>query len=165
MKNPKISVIIPIYNTEYYLEETLDNLVNQTFINNMEVIMIDDGSTDDSKYIIEKYALDYENFYAFHKKNEGPGIARNFGLLLARGEYVHFMDSDDLITHDAYEKLYEFAKREDYDVVSFNYLRFNSEKSWQVLSQKYVYDEFNETIENTTLYDYKLLSWDMPNCN
>ena len=80
MENPKVSVIIPIYNVEDYLEDTLNNLLNQTFINNMEVIMVDDGSTDNSRYIIEKYALDYDNFHAFHKENEGPSVARNYGL-------------------------------------------------------------------------------------
>ena len=79
----KISVILPIYNVEFYLEETLNCLLDQTIVDDIEVLMIDDGSTDDSRYIIEKYALDYDNFHAFHKKNEGQGIARNFALNFA----------------------------------------------------------------------------------
>ena len=61
MNAPKISVIMPIYNVEDYLEETLNSILNQTFFENLEILMIDDGSTDDSRYIIEKYALDYDN--------------------------------------------------------------------------------------------------------
>lgn len=83
MESPKISVIVPIYNVEEYLEESLICLLNQTFIKNMEIIMIDDGSSDNSRYISEKYALDYEKFHVIHKKNEGQAIARNLGLDLA----------------------------------------------------------------------------------
>ena len=90
MSNPKISVIVPVYNVEDYLEDALNSIVNQTF-DDIEVLMIDDGSTDNSKYIIEKYALYYDNFYAFHKKNEGLPITRNYGLKFAKGEYVHFI--------------------------------------------------------------------------
>ena len=97
----KISVILPIYNVEDYLEETLDCLLNQTIISDIEVLMIDDGSTDNSRYIIEKFALDYENFHAYHKVNEGQGIARNYGLQFAKGEYVHFLDSDDYIPYNS----------------------------------------------------------------
>ena len=64
MDNIKISVILPVYNTENYLEEALDSILNQTMIDDIEVLMLDDGSSDDSRYIIEKYALDYENFQA-----------------------------------------------------------------------------------------------------
>ena len=165
MKNPKISVIMPIYNVEEYLEDTLENMVNQTFIEDIEVLMIDDGSTDNSRYIVEKYALDYDNFYAFHKKNEGQCVARNFALLFARGEYIHFMDSDDFITCDAYEKLYKYAKNGNYDVVTFNYLRFDEVRSWKVASQLDVFDVTSGDIENTSLFDFKELSWDMTNCN
>ena len=80
MKGPKISVIIPVYNVEDYLEDTLNSLLNQTIIDDIEILMIDDGSSDDSTYIIERYALDYDNFHAFHKENGGQGVARNYGL-------------------------------------------------------------------------------------
>ena len=83
--NPKISVVVPVYNVERYLEYALNSLVQQTFIDDIEVLMIDDGSTDNSRYIMEKYALDYENFHAYHKENEGLSITRNYGLKLAKG--------------------------------------------------------------------------------
>lgn len=97
MMNPKISVIIPVYNVENYLEETLNNIINQTFFENTEVLLVDDGSTDNSGHIVDKYASDYDNIYAFHKVNEGQCVARNFALSHVKGEYIHFMDSDDLL--------------------------------------------------------------------
>ena len=165
MSTPKISIVFPVYNVEYYLEEALDSLVNQTFINNIELLMIDDGSTDKSRYIIEKYALNYDNFYAFHKKNEGLGSARNFGLHLAKGEYIHFMDSDDYILYDSYEKLYKFAKKYDCDVVTSNYLKYNTEFSWTAHIGEYVFKDSIKNIKNTSLYAHTELSWDMLVCN
>ena len=97
MKDIKISVIIPIYNTEKYLEETLDSILNQTMIDDIEVLMMDDGSQDDSRKIIEEYASKYDNFYGFYNENVGQGCERNFGMEHAKGEYIHFMDSDDYI--------------------------------------------------------------------
>ena len=67
---PKISIIVPVYNNENYLPETLYSILKQSMIEEMEVVMIDDGSTDNSRYIVEEYALDYDNFYAYHTKKE-----------------------------------------------------------------------------------------------
>ena len=130
-----------------------------------EVLLVDDGSTDNSGHIVDKYASDYDNIYAFHKVNEGQCVARNFALSHVKGEYIHFMDSDDLIKYDAYEKLYAFAKKGNYDVVTFNYLRFDEEKTWKVANQQDVFDEFDGDIENTNLSEFKELCWDMTNCN
>ena len=124
MENIKISVIMPIYNTEKYLEESLDSILNQTMINDIEVLMIDDGSCDNSRYIIEKYSLDYDNFFSFHNKNMGQGQERNFGIRQARGEYIHFMDSDDYIVPTFYEELYSLSKKEDYDFAMCSISRF-----------------------------------------
>lgn len=165
MFKPKISVIVPIFNVEKYLEETLDSLVNQTFINEIEVLMIDDGSTDNSKYIIEKYALDNDNFYAYHKEHDGVCSTRNFGLNIAKGEYIHFMDADDFIINDAYEKLYKFAKTNNCEVVTSNYIRFDNKKTFKIRISSYVFDEILENIENTNIYEYNRLSWDMPAVN
>ena len=112
----RISVIIPVYNVEEYLRDALDSILNQTMIDDIEVIMVNDGSTDNSKFIIDEYAENYENFHAFHKKNEGQAIARNFGLELARGEYIHFMDADDYLPPKAYENLYYFNPYNDFVV-------------------------------------------------
>lgn len=91
-----VSVIVPVYNVEKYLEECLDSLLAQTYPD-LEVIMVDDGSTDDSGKICDRYAGAHKNFYVYHKNNAGLGMARNTGLEHIRGEYVTFVDSDDYL--------------------------------------------------------------------
>ncbi len=165
MKNPKISVIIPIYNVEDYLEDTLHSLLNQSFIENMEILMIDDGSTDDSRYIIEKYALDYDNFYAFHKKNEGLAITRNFGIAHANGEYISFLDSDDVISNNGYEKLYELAIKNNSDLVTSRFTKFGRYNSWIDVLSKKAFGELNYNVEFTSLKEMPQLLWDTISCN
>ena len=95
---PLISIIVPIYNTESYLEKCLDSLVNQT-LKNIEIILINDGSPDNSEKIIKKYLKKYSDKIVYYKKeNEGQGVARNYAIKLARGEYLTFVDSDDFGT-------------------------------------------------------------------
>ena len=163
--NPKISVVVPVYNVERYLEYALNSLVQQTFIDDIEVLMIDDGSTDNSRYIMEKYALDYENFHAYHKENEGLSITRNYGLKLAKGEYVHFMDSDDLMITDAYEKLYNLASKNDSEVVTADFLRFNENNAWIQPISDYIFSELESNIDETNAYKYHKLLWDTPAWN
>lgn len=161
MSNPKISVIVPVYNVEDYLEDALNSIVNQTF-DDIEVLMIDDGSTDNSRYIIEKYALDYDNFYAFHKKNDGLPITRNYGLKFAKGEYVYFMDSDDFLISDAFEKMYNCASKYNSDVVTANFYRYNDNKTWFHIINEYVFNELESNLYNVNLNQYHKLIWDMP---
>ena len=160
MGNPKISVIIPIYNVEEYIEDTLNSLLNQTIIKDMEILMIDDGSFDGSRYIIEKYSLDYENFYAYHKENEGPGIARNLGIDLAKGEYIHFLDSDDYVLPNTYERAYEIAKNNNSDFLSLFGVRMRRYN----ITDSYIYNNAFKniigTIDSAKLEDMPELIWD-----
>lgn len=165
MIQPKISVIIPVYNTGDYLEETLMSLLNQTMIDDIEVLMIDDGSTDDSRYIIEKYALDYDNFHAYHKENEGQGVARNYALKFAKGEYIHFFDSDDYLPPNAYETLYGHALKNRDDMVIFNVSYFSFYNNWENLLFKNSYNKLSENIYSTRLTDYLDMLWDTITCN
>ena len=165
MIQPKISVIIPVYNTGDYLEETLMSLLNQTMIDDIEVLMIDDGSTDDSRYIIEKYALDYDNFHAYHKENEGQGVARNYALKFAKGEYIHFFDSDDYLPPNAYETLYGHALKNRDDMVIFNVSYFSFYNNWENLLFKNCYNKLSENIYSTRLTDYLDMLWDTITCN
>lgn len=165
MANPKISVIMPVYNTGIYLEETLNSLVNQTIIDDIEVLMIDDGSTDESRYIIEKFALDYDNFHACHKENEGQGIARNYGVSIAKGDYIHFMDSDDYIIPDAYEKLYNLVLSKDYDFVVGNVMKFTDYNCWEDILFKNAFQDLNEDTEFHSINDHPFLVWDTITCN
>ena len=114
----KVSVIVPIYNAEQYLEQCLDSVVSQT-LQDIEIILIDDGSTDKSAEICKKYLSDPRVTY-YHKENEGLAAARDDGMLRANGEYIGFVDSDDWIKVDMYEKMYNAAKSNDSDVVFCN---------------------------------------------
>ncbi|MDQ0269120.1 bifunctional glycosyltransferase/CDP-glycerol:glycerophosphate glycerophosphotransferase [Cytobacillus purgationiresistens] len=142
---PKVSVIVPVYNVERYLEECLDSLVSQT-LTEIEVIMVNDGSTDSSGKIMDEYAAEYPNFKAYHKANGGLGHARNYGVPFASGEYLVFIDSDDYVTRNAYRKMYETALETGSDIVIGNVKRFNSTKEFASGLHKKV---FKETILNT----------------
>ena len=107
---PSISVIIPVYNVAPWLKECLDSVLNQTF-RDMEIIIVDDGSTDSSPEIIKEYAEKDNRIIAIRKENGGLGSARNVALKMAKGEYIAFVDSDDKIHPEVYTKLYEKAKK------------------------------------------------------
>ena len=159
----KISVIMPVFNVESYIEEALDSLLNQTMIDDIEVIMIDDGSTDDSRYIIDEYANNHENFHAYHKKREGQGIARNYGLNYAKGEYVHFMDSDDYLPPRAYENLYNFNS--DNDFIVGNVMKFGEFNIWENILFKKAFSDFNSSVKSFTIEEYPNILWDTIACN
>lgn len=120
MNSIKVSVIIPVYNVEKYLKQCLDSVVNQT-LKDVEIIVINDSSTDNSLLIVQEYANKYKNIKLINKQNEGCYKARNVGLEAATGEYIAFLDSDDYVEPNIYEKLYLKAKETDADIVSSNY--------------------------------------------
>ncbi|PGD05767.1 glycosyltransferase family 2 protein [Bacillus toyonensis] len=115
-KTYKLSVIVLVYNTEQYLRECFDSLVNQT-LDGIEIIFVNDSSPDNSHIIIEEYCNKYENIKVINQENSGGAIAGNNGLNIASGEYVTIMDSDDIVPLDAYEKLYKKAKETDSEIV------------------------------------------------
>ncbi|MCC7554091.1 MAG: glycosyltransferase [Methanobacteriaceae archaeon] len=112
----KVSVIIPVYNVEKYLKECLDSVLNQT-LENIEILCINDGSTDSSLKILEEYSEKDERVKIFTKKNEGQGVARTLGIKLSKGEYIGFVDADDFIKKDMFEKLYNKAYKNDLDLL------------------------------------------------
>ena len=113
----KISIIVPIYNVEKYLSKCIDSLLNQT-LKNIEIILINDGSTDNSLKIARKYQNENANkIIIINKKNGGQGSARNEGLKIARGEYIAYVDSDDWVDNEMFEKMYLKAKQTDSDIV------------------------------------------------
>lgn len=114
-----VSVIIPIYNVEKYLEECLASAINQT-LKNIEIICVNDGTPDSSMDIVEKYQKDDERIVVVNKENGGLSSARNAGMKVATGEYIYFLDSDDLLQEDALEKLYLRAVAENLDVLYFD---------------------------------------------
>jgi len=113
----KISVVVPIYNVEKYLKECLDSIVNQDMpLTDYEVILVNDGSTDDSRDIAKEYALRYENVSYFEQENQGQSVARNLGIEKAVGEYIMFVDSDDCLLENVLDGIYSEAKRVDADI-------------------------------------------------
>lgn len=123
----KVSIIIPVYNVEEYLEECLESVLKQK-IGSMEVICVNDGSTDSSQDILERFSGKFENFNIITQQNQGLSCARNAGLKVAKGEYIYFLDSDDKITPDAMEELYYYAKEKQTDVLLFDGVVFCEEK-------------------------------------
>ncbi len=118
----KISVIIPVYNTEQYLEACLDSVFGQT-LKELEVILVNDGSTDASLEIMEKYRAKYpERVQLLSKENGGQATARNMAIPLCTGEYIGFVDSDDYIEPEMYEGMYRKAKETDADYVECDYV-------------------------------------------
>ena len=131
-KKVKVSVIVPVYNTEMYLEKCLSSLKNQT-LKEMEFIVIDDGSTDKSFEIMKKYAKEDKRFRVYSKENEGVGKTRNLGIELSKGKYVGFVDSDDFISNDYFEELYNSAKKIDAEIsVSPNVYMIENDKSKKI---------------------------------
>ena len=113
----KVSVIVPVYNVEDYLAKCLDSLVHQT-LKDIEIIVVNDGSPDNSQKIIDKYQKKYSTkIKSFSKPNGGLSSARNYGLKYAKGKYISFVDSDDWLTKDALEKMYNKAVENDSDIV------------------------------------------------
>ncbi|AJA46769.1 putative glycosyltransferase EpsJ [Clostridium pasteurianum DSM 525 = ATCC 6013] len=112
----KISVIVPVYNVEQYLEQCLTSIVNQT-MKDIEIIAVNDGSTDNSLNIIKEFAGKYSNLVLLDKENGGLSSARNFGMEHAKGEFISFVDSDDFIEENMLEDLYNLAKKHEADMV------------------------------------------------
>ncbi len=121
LENKKISIIVPIYNVEKYLEECIKSIQNQTY-ENLEIILVNDGSTDESGRIAEKYAVEDSRIKVLHKTNGGLSDARNFGMDSATGDYIMFVDSDDLLTPNACETLERKITEELADYVIGNYI-------------------------------------------
>ena len=127
MSQPKVSVIIPIYNTGKYLPECVESVRNQS-LHELEIILVDDGSPDNVPVLCDEFAKQDKRIKVVHKKNEGLGFARNSGLDEATGEFVSFIDSDDFISHDMMEKLYLTAKKYDADEVRSGTIFYNNGK-------------------------------------
>ena len=126
MCDEKISIVIPIYNTEQYLDKCVDSVLNQTY-KNLEVILVDDGSTDDSGKICDYYAAKDERVVIIHQRNQGNNVARKNGVKIANGDYVGFVDSDDWIEPDMYQCMVDNIKKNNADIVSVGfYLEYSN---------------------------------------
>lgn len=127
-----VSIIIPVYNVEQYLVECLDSVVNQSF-RDIEIVVVNDGSTDNSLNIIKQYMGKDDRIKLIDKKNEGTGLARNTGIRMAKSKYFMLLDSDDCLALNAIEVLYSKMRESDCDILIFNGLSFEDyggKKCW-----------------------------------
>ena len=151
--NVKVSVIVPVYNVEKYLKDCLDSVVNQT-LEDIEIICVNDGSTDNSLAILEDYAEKDSRIKIITQENKGLGGARNTGLYHANGEYISFIDSDDWIELNTFEELYNMSKNLDLDMLMFQMKVFNIETG------EFIEDQYNniDSIDDSfigTVFNYK----------
>lgn len=118
----KVSIIVPVYNVEKYLERCLDSLINQSF-HDIEILAINDGSTDRSLEILKKYESTDNRIKIINNSNVGVSETRNIGIMESKGEFIVFVDSDDWIDKDMIEKMYKFMVNEKSDMVISTYIR------------------------------------------
>ena len=143
--NSLISVIVPIYNVEKYLDKCVDSIINQTY-KNLEIILVDDGSPDNCPKMCDDYAKKDSRIKVVHKENGGLSDARNVGMEVATGEYVSFIDSDDYISLDFYETLFQTMIDNDSDIVECSVVKFYEDNN---------FDEYSDDLKVTnydTLY-------------
>ena len=112
---PKISVIVPVYNCKKYIKKCVDSIINQTF-KDLEIILIDDGSTDESGKICDELKLKDSRIKVIHQENKGVSAARNEGVKASSGDYISFVDGDDYLSEDMYEFLYDNLKKSGADI-------------------------------------------------
>lgn len=136
-----LSIIIPVYNVEAYINECLESILSQQ-LPHSEIIIVDDGSTDSSGVICDKYALEHEHIKVFHQKNQGVSAARNLGLSKSKGNYLTFIDPDDFISRDTYNlNLNILLANKDIDILQYPIVRYSS----QAIEK---YNIIEQTIEN-----------------
>ena len=152
MKMPLVSVVVPIYNAKKYLQKCIDSILNQSY-KNLEIILVDDGSTDGSGRIVDEYAKKDRRIKIVHQKNSGQSCARNVGIGISRGEYIGFVDADDEIREDFYEKI--MAKMaEGFELVAtgVDYRRLDSGWQKNVYTNPVRVQKKNETLEEYAAY-------------
>ena len=144
----KVSIIVPVYNTENFLKKCLDSLVNQT-LEDIEIICVNDGSTDNSLNILQEYADKDSRIKIINQENKMQGAARNTGTAIATGEYVGFVDSDDWVDLDYYEKLYNTAKKYDMEIALATNVRVKNgkEKKRLNLTEEKTYISLQDKID------------------
>ena len=153
---PKVSVIIPIYNVEKYLIECLNSVSTQT-LKDIEIICINDGSSDDSLLIVEAFAEIDNRFYIFNQKNMGAGAARNRGIEFATGDYIYFMDGDDYLNENALEKAYTLAFRNNLDFIMFKISNFYDDTKEEFFDNYYTMPYLKRRVKNG-IFNYKNVS-------
>lgn len=151
-QRPKVSVILPVYNVDKYLKQSLDSLLNQS-LKEIEIICVNDGSTDNSASILEDYKQRDTRIKVIHKQNAGTGAARNDGLKIATGECIGFVDPDDWVKENMFERLYSLLKEKDVDIVMCTPSGFDEKNQIEADFPYFVDANFKKELEN------KIFSW------
>lgn len=155
MNKCKLSIIVPVYGVEKYIDKCLDSLVKQS-LKEIEIIVVNDGTKDNSQKIIDKYVKKYpEKIKSYIKENGGQGSARNYGLKKATGEYIGYVDSDDFVEKDMYKKLYNKAKENNYDIVVCG--NYNVSEDYQNKNIDAFINNYNTDLEN--IFFGKMAVW------
>ena len=146
MNKCKLSIIVPVYGVEKYIDKCLNSLVKQS-LKEIEIIVVNDGTKDNSQKIIDKYVKKYpDKIKSYIKENGGQGSARNYGLEKANGEYIGYVDSDDFVEKDMYKKLYNKAKENNYDIVVCG--NYNVSEDYQNKNIDAFINNYNTDLEN-----------------
>lgn len=148
-----MSIIVPVYNVEKYLRRCVDSLVRQSY-SNIEILLVDDGSMDESFSICKEYAIKDPRIQVFHKENEGLGLTRNYGIERAVGEYITFVDSDDYLTSDAIEEMLKKAIMTNADVVIANMYYKNKKVEVTLPEQLYRGNDIRNIVINHMMGNY-----------
>lgn len=155
MNKCKLSIIVPVYGVEKYIDKCLNSLVKQS-LKEIEVIVVNDGTKDNSQKIVDKYVKKYpDKIKSYIKENGGQGSARNYGLKTATGEYIGYVDSDDFVEKDMYKKLYNKAKENNYDIVVCG--NYNVSEDYQNKNIDAFINNYNTDLEN--IFFGKMAVW------
>ena len=155
MNKCKLSIIVPVYGVEKYIDKCLNSLVKQS-LKEIEVIVVNDGTKDNSQKIVDKYVKKYpDKIKSYIKENGGQGSARNYGLKKATGEYIGYVDSDDFVEKDMYKKLYNKAKENNYDIVVCG--NYNVSEDYQNKNIDAFINNYNTDLEN--IFFGKMAVW------
>lgn len=155
MPKAKVSVIIPVHNSEQYLEECLDSVIKQS-LKDIEIVCVNDGSTDNSLKILNKYAKNDNRFIILDETNQGAGISRKKGLYISNGEYVAFVDADDILNTKYFELAYKNGKKNNSEIVLFKAKYFDTSKKKEFLPDKYDLSKF---FPKDTNFDKFTFNW------
>lgn len=162
-EKPYVSIIVPVYNVEQFLEECLDSVVQQS-LRNIEIICVNDGSTDQSLNILEKYAETDNRIKIISKPNSGYGDSMNVGMEAAEGEYIGIVESDDFVEKNMFERLYQAALRFEADIVKSNHYIFSTkegkkQKQFQAVCPQAFYDKVLNAGTCGEIFDFCMMNW------
>ncbi|MCM3763514.1 glycosyltransferase [Neobacillus niacini] len=156
--NPKISIIVPVFNVENFIDDCIKSILGQKF-SDFELILVNDGSTDHSGHVCDEYAKKDNRIIVIHKENGGQSSARNKGIEAAKGDYLGFVDSDDWIDHDMYNVLYTKAIETDSDIAACNFIQYDRKADSHLYSMNTSDQLFDRSAAMHELYLNERLSF------